>query len=139
MATKKSATKARSKKTSSKKKKTAKKKSSGASKASGKSKTQLRIEELSSGAQNLMLANLGLYGKVLDELQNQLKRAKSTIDEARKGAGAKNQELISRGEKLLQQIKDLLKKSGAPATRQLDKQIADLRSALDRMRKKIPK
>lgn len=139
MAKKKSATKAKSKKTSSKKKKTSKKKTGNAGKSANKSKTQLRIEELSSGAQKLMLANLGLYGQVLDELQNQLKRAKSTIDAARKDAGAKNQQLITRGEKLLAQIKDLMKKSGAPATRQLDKQIAEFRNALDRLRKKIPK
>lgn len=142
MATKTSNKKA-AKKTSPARKKAPGRKKATASKKSTKSSTKkgagsrLTIENLSAGAQKLMLANLGLYGEVLDELQNQLKRARSTVQEARKDPDKANKQLVARGEKLLDQVKDLLKKSGAPATKQLEKQVREFREALTKLRKRI--
>ena len=101
------------------------------------STSRLSIDELSSGAERLMLANLGLYGTVLDELQEQLSRAKSTVQKARKNPDAANKQLVARGEKLVKQVRDLMKASGAPATKQLNKQINDLRDSLKKLRKKV--
>ncbi len=84
-----------------------------------------------------MLANLGLYGKVLDELQNQVVRAKKTIQDARKDTSKANTQLIARGEKLIVQVKDLLRRSGAPASKQLKKHLADLEEAVAKLKRKI--
>lgn len=103
------------------------------------SRSRLTIDELSAGAQRLMLANLGLYGTVLDELQKQLSRAKATVQKARKDPDAANRQLVARGERLLGQVSDLIQKSGAPATKQLNEQIAEFRDALTKLRKKLPR
>lgn len=84
-----------------------------------------------------MLANLGLYGKVLDELQSQASRASKVINKARSNPAAVNKDLVKRGEALADQITDLLKRSGAPASRQLKKQIEELRSATDKLKRAI--
>jgi len=95
------------------------------------------IEKLSAGAKKLMLANLGLYGTVLDELQAQAARASKVIKTARSNPGGVNKDLIKRGEALADQITDLLKRSGAPASRQLEKQMDDLRKAIDKLKFKM--
>ena len=95
------------------------------------------FEKISSGARKLMLANLGLYGKVLDELQAQATRATKVIDKARSNPASVNKDLIKRGEELADQITDLLKRSGAPASRQLKKQMDDLDAAIDKLRRNI--
>jgi uncharacterized protein YllA (UPF0747 family) len=94
------------------------------------------IEKLSGGAKKLMLANLGLYGKVLDELQAQAERASKVIKKALSNPSDVNKELVKRGEALADQIADLLKRSGAPASRQLEKQLDDLRQAIDKLKRK---
>ena len=94
------------------------------------------IEKLSGGAKKLMLANLGLYGKVLDELQAQAERASKVIKKALSNPADVNKDLVKRGEALADQITDLLKRSGAPASKQLEKQMDDLRKALDKLKRK---
>jgi hypothetical protein len=47
-----------------------------------------------------------------------------------------NKDLVKRGEALADQIADLLKRSGAPASRQLEKQLDDLRKAIDKLKRK---
>ena len=94
------------------------------------------IEKLSGGAKKLMLANLGLYGKVLDELQTQAERASKVIKKALSNPADVNKDLVKRGEALADQITDLLKRSGAPASKQLEKQMDDLRKALDKLKRK---
>ena len=121
------------------KKKTSKKKTAKRSvakkKASRRAPKNSSIDGLSSAAQKLMLANLGLYGAVLDELQNQVVRAKKTIQAARKDPAKANKQLITRGEKLADQVTNLLKRSGAPASRQLQKQLADLGQAIRKLKR----
>ncbi len=127
--------KSTAKKATAKKKTTAKKTTKKAPKKT--QPTGLTIESLSAGAQRIMLANLGLYGEVFDELQTQLKRARATVQEARKNPEKANRQLVARGEKLLDQVKDLLKKSGAPATKQFEKQVKDFREALTKLRRRL--
>jgi uncharacterized protein YllA (UPF0747 family) len=116
-------------------KKTAKKKAAP-KRVARKSVPATGIEKLSGGAKKLMLANLGLYGKVLDELQSQAERASKVIKKALSNPADINKDLVKRGEALADQITDLLKRSGAPASRQLDKQLDDLRKALDKLKRK---
>ena len=138
-ASKKKSTKKTPRKKAAKKSVTRKKatKKTTAKTTSAKSAASLSIEKLSGGAKKLMLANLGLYGKVLDELQSQAARASKVIDKARANPSAVNKDLVKRGEELADQITDLLKRSGAPASRQLKKQIDELRSATDKLRRSI--
>ena len=126
-AAKKTARKKTTKKTA---KKTAKKK------VTRRSAPAAGIEKLSGGAKKLMLANLGLYGKVLDELQTQAERASKVIKKALSNPADVNKDLVKRGEALADQITDLLKRSGAPASRQLEKQLDDLRKAIDNLKRK---
>lgn len=84
-----------------------------------------------------MLANLGLYGTVLDELQSQAARASKAIKQARSNPANVNKDLVKRGEALANQITDLLKRSGAPASRQLEKQMKELRSAIDNLKRSL--
>ena len=105
--------------------------------ATAKSSAAMSIEKLSGGARKLMLANLGLYGTVLDELQAQAARASKVINKARSNPTAVNKDLVERGEALADQITDLLKRSGAPASQQLKKQIEELRSATRKLRRTI--
>ena len=126
-AAKKTARKKTTKKTA---KKTAKKK------VSRRSAPAAGIEKLSGGAKKLMLANLGLYGKVLDELQSQAERASKVIKKALSNPADVNKDLVKRGEALADQITDLLKRSGAPASRQLEKQLNELRKAVDTLKRK---
>ncbi len=116
-------------------KKTAKKKAAP-KRVARKSVPVTGIEKLSGGAKKLMLANLGLYGKVLDELQSQAERASKVIKKALSNPADVNKDLVKRGEALADQITDLLKRSGAPASRQLEKQLEDLRKALDKLKRK---
>ncbi len=126
------------KKTTAKKRTTTKKKTTKKTAKKTASKAgRLTIDEISSGARKLMLANLGLYGKVLDELQNQVVRAKKTIQDARRDLSKANTQLIGRGEKLIGQVKDLLRRSGAPAPKQLTKHLADLEEAVAKLKRKI--
>ena len=116
-------------------KKTAKKKAAP-KRVARKSVPATGIEKLSGGAKKLMLANLGLYGKVLDELQSQAERASKVIKKAMSNPADVNKDLVNRGEALADQITDLLKRSGAPASRQLEKQLDDLRKAIDKLKRK---
>ena len=116
-------------------KKTAKKKAAP-KKVARKSVPATGIEKLSGGAKKLMLANLGLYGKVLDELQAQAERASKVIKKALSHPADVNKELVNRGEALADQIADLLKRSGAPASRKLERQLDDLRKAIDKLKQK---
>ena len=116
-------------------KKTAKKKVAK-KKVTRRSAPAAGIEKLSGGAKKLMLANLGLYGKVLDELQSQAERASKVVKKALSNPADVNKDLVQRGEALADQITDLLKRSGAPASRQLEKQLDDLRKAVDRLKRK---
>ena len=134
--------KASKKKTS--KKKTAKKKSARKKTTARKKKTSSRkaapkttIEKLSGNVKKLMLANLGLYGQVLDELQSQAARASDAIKAARKDPGQANQQLVKRGEQLADEIRDMLKRSGAPATKQLEKQLRELREGVTKLRRRM--
>ena len=130
---KKAAKKTTARKTSTKKtarKKVAKKK------VTRRSAPAAGIEKLSGGAKKLMLANLGLYGKVLDELQSQAERASKVVKKALSNPADVNKDLVKRGEALADQITDLLKRSGAPASRQLEKQLDELRKAVDRLKRK---
>lgn len=136
-----------SKKTAKKKvrKKTASKtaaKKSGARKTTAKKTAESRapdrtIDKLSGNVKKLMLANLGLYGQVLDELQAQASRASKVIKDARKNPSKVNKQLVKRGEELADQITDILKRSGAPATRQLEKQLAELKKSVENLRKSL--
>lgn len=130
---KKAAKKTTARKTSTKK--TAKKKVAK-KKVTRRSAPAAGIEKLSGGAKKLMLANLGLYGKVLDELQSQAERASKVVKKALSNPADVNKDLVKRGEALADQITELLKRSGAPASRQLEKQLDDLRKAVDRLKRK---
>ena len=130
---KKAAKKTTARKTSTKK--TAKKKVAK-KKVTPRSAPTAGIEKLSGGAKKLMLANLGLYGKVLDELQSQAERASKVVKKALSNPADVNKDLVERGEALADQITDLLKRSGAPASRQLEKQLDELRKAVDRLKRK---
>ncbi len=130
---KKTAKKKTAKKKSSKKKSTARKKKATSRKAA----PATTIEKLSGNVKKLMLANLGLYGQVLDELQSQAARASKAIKEARKDPAQANQQLVKRGEQLADEIRDMLKRSGAPATKQLEKQLRELREGVTKLRKRI--
>jgi hypothetical protein len=122
-----------SRKTAASKKSTASKSSSASSKS--RSPAVKTVEKLSGSVKKLMLANLGLYGQVLDELQNQAARASQAINDARRDPSGVNDQLVKRGEELANQITDILKRSGAPATKQLEKQLAELRSAVAKLRR----
>jgi len=122
--------------------KTSKKKAPARKKVAKKAASQKKapagnIEKISGSVKKLMLANLGLYGKVLDELQSQASRASSAIKAARKDPSNVNKQLVKRGEALADQITDMLKRSGAPASRQLDKQMADLKKAIAALKRTI--
>lgn len=129
--TKKAPRKKAAKKAATPKKKPAKKK------AAAKKPAAAGFEKLSAGARKLMLANLGLYGKVLDELQAQAARASKVINAARSNPAAVNKDLIKRGQALADQITDLLKRSGAPASRQLRKQMDELNASIDKLKRSI--
>ena len=119
------------------KKSTARKKTT--KKTARKSAPQKTIDKLSGNVKKLMLANLGLYGQVLDELQAQAARASTVIKDARSNPSKVNKQLVRRGEELADQITDILKRSGAPATRQLEKQLAELKKSVDKLRKSLRK
>ncbi len=95
------------------------------------------VEKLSGNVKKIMLANLGLYGKVLDELQSQASRAAKVIREARDNPSRINKQLVKRGEALADQISDIVKQSGAPISKELDKQLKDLRKSIDRLKDSI--
>ena len=73
---------------------------------------------------------------VVDELQAQAERASKVIKKALSNPADVNKDLVKRGEALADQITDLLKRSGAPASRQLDKQLDELRKAVDKLKRK---
>lgn len=120
-----------------KKKKSTRKKTAPRRKATKKAAPATTIEKLSGNVKKLMLANLGLYGQVLDELQSQAARASKAINSARKNPGQANKQLVKRGEQLADEIRDLLKRSGAPATKQLEKQLRELRQSVTKLRKRV--
>ena len=132
---KKAARRKPAKKTSAKK--TAARKSKAKKTAAPKAAPASRIDKISGNVKKLMLANLGLYGQVIDELRAQASRASKVIKEARGNPSKVNKQLIKRGEALADQITDILKRSGAPATRQLEKQLADLKKAIDKLRDSV--
>ena len=119
--------------------KTASRKSGAKKKAAPKAAPASRVDRISGSVKKLMLANLGLYGQVLDEMQAQASRASKVIKEARKNPSKVNRQLVKRGEELADQITDILKRSGAPATKQLEKQLADLKKSVDNLRKSLRK
>ena len=131
------------KKTSAKKKTTARKKTTRPSSKKAVSKTTSKrtpattVEKLSGSVKKLMMANLGLYGQVLDELQSQASRASKVIKDARNNPSKVNKQLVKRGEELADQISDILKRSGAPATKQLEKQLSDLKKSIDKLKDSI--
>jgi len=98
---------------------------------------RISIEQISTSARKLMLANLGLYGKVIDELENQAERARDAIDRARREAPEVNADLIKRGETVVKDIKAILNKADMPTPPKLDKQIDRLRSSIKKLRQRI--
>lgn len=139
-ASKKKATKKPARRTASKKaskKKVAARKKRATKKAAPKNFAAAGVEKISVNVKKLMLANLGLYGTVLDELQSQASRASKAINAARKNPSNTSKQLVKRGEALADQITDLLKRSGAPASRQLDKQMADLKKAISALKRTL--
>ncbi|NNL57069.1 MAG: hypothetical protein HKO71_04915 [Pseudomonadales bacterium] len=98
---------------------------------------RISIEQISSSARKLMLANLGLYGKVIDELEKQAEKARDAIDRARREAPDVNADLIKRGETVVKDIKAILKKADMPTPPQLDKQIDHLRASIKKLRQRI--
>ncbi|MDJ0698469.1 MAG: hypothetical protein QNJ07_01325 [Woeseiaceae bacterium] len=133
-----------SKKTASRKvtkKKAAKKKAAprktAPRKPAARKAPETTVEKLSGNVKKLMLANLGLYGKVLDELQSQASRAAKVIKDARSNPSKVNKQLVKRGEALADQITDIVKQSGAPISKELDKQLKDLRKAIDKLKHTI--
>ncbi len=127
------------KKTAKKKtaKRTTKKKTTAARKPASRKAPETTVEKLSGSVKKLMLANLGLYGKVLDELQSQASRAAKVIKDARRNPSELNSQLVKRGEDLADQITDIVKKSGAPISKELDKQLKDLRRSIDKLKDSI--
>ena len=101
------------------------------------SKPSLSIEKISAGARKLMLANLGLYGKVIDELEAQAAKARDAIERARREAPEVNSDLIHRGEALVSDIRSILDKADMPSTPALDKQIDKLRGSIKKLRKRL--
>lgn len=101
------------------------------------SKPSLSIEKISAGARKLMLANLGLYGKVIDELEAQAAKARDAIERARREAPEVNSDLIHRGEALVSDIRSILDKADMPSTPELDKQIDKLRGSIKKLRKRL--
>jgi predicted ATP-grasp superfamily ATP-dependent carboligase len=143
-ASKKKASKSKTKKKVSRKKvakKTTAKKTTARKKAAKKpaAAAQTRVEKLSGNVKKLMLANLGLYGQVLDELQAQASRAAKVIKGARKNPSKVNKQLVKRGEELADQISDIMKRSGAPVTKELDKQLNDLKRSIDKLKGTLKK
>ncbi len=86
-----------------------------------------------------MLANLGLYGKVLDEIQAQIERAQKAIKKARNNPPSTNKELITRGEKLLDQVNSIIDQANVPTSDQFDKQVKKLKKSIKKLRKKAKK
>ena len=119
------------------KKKAAKKKAAPRKAAPRPKAPETTVEKLSGSVKKLMLANLGLYGKVLDELQSQASRAAKVIKDARSNPSKVNKQLVKRGEALADQITDIVKQSGAPISKELDKQLKDLRKAIDKLKDTI--
>ncbi len=119
------------------KKKVAKKKAAPRKTAPRPKAPETTVEKLSGSVKKLMLANLGLYGKVLDELQSQASRAAKVIKDARSNPSKVNKQLVKRGEALADQITDIVKQSGAPISKELDKQLKDLRKAIDKLKDTI--
>jgi len=138
-ASKKKASKSKTKKKVSRKK--AAKKTTARKKTAKKTAAapQTRVEKLSGNVKKLMLANLGLYGQVLDELQAQASRAAKVIKDARKNPSKVNKQLVKRGEDLADQISDIMKRSGAPVTKELDKQMNDLKKSIDKLKETLKK
>jgi hypothetical protein len=101
------------------------------------SKPSLSIEKISAGARKLMLANLGLYGTVMDELEAQAAKARDAIERARREAPEVNSDLIHRGEALVSDIRSILDKADMPSTPKLDKQIDKLRGSIKKLRKRL--
>jgi hypothetical protein len=101
------------------------------------SKPSLSIEKISAGARKLMLANLGLYGKVIDELEAQAAKARDAIERARREAPEVSSDLIHRGEALVSDIRSILDKADMPSTPELDKQIDKLRGSIKKLRKRL--
>ena len=100
-------------------------------------KSLISIEQISASARKLMLANLGLYGKVIDELESQADKARDAIDRARREAPDVNADLIKRGETVVKDIKAILKKADMPTPPKLDKQIARLRTSIKKLRQRL--
>ncbi len=121
------------------KKKAAKKKAAPRKTAPRPRAPETTVEKLSGNVKKLMLANLGLYGKVLDELQSQASRAAKVIKDARDNPSRVNKQLVKRGEALADQITDIVKQSGAPISKELDKQLKDLRKSIDKLKNSITK
>ncbi len=119
------------------KKKVAKKKAAPRKTAPRPKAPETTVEKLSGSVKKLMLANLGLYGKVLDELQSQASRAAKVIKDARSNPSRVNKQLVKRGEALADQITAIVKQSGAPISNELDKQLMDLRKAIDKLKDTI--
>ena len=99
--------------------------------------SRISIEQISTSARKLMLANPGLYGKVIDELEAQADKARSAIDRARREAPDVNADLIKRGETVVKDIRAILKKADMPTTPKLDKQIDRLRGSIKKLRQRI--
>ncbi|MBT8140345.1 MAG: hypothetical protein KJP25_11315 [Gammaproteobacteria bacterium] len=156
-AAKKTASKARGKKSTAKKKTTAKRKST-AKKATRKKATRkkaapkrkaakkkstarkskrISIDRISGSARKLMLANLGLYGKVIDELEAQAERARDAIERARREAPDVNKDLVRRGEVVVKDIRAILKRADMPTPPKLDQQIERLRKSIENLRKRL--
>ncbi|MGB5324405.1 MAG: hypothetical protein WBN40_03130 [Pseudomonadales bacterium] len=142
----KTASKARSKKAPAKKKSAVKKKTAkraaprrkAAKKSAARKKAnQFSIDRISGSARKLMLANLGLYGKVIDELEAQADRARAAIERARREAPHMNKDLVRRGETVVKDIRAILKRADMPTPPKLDKQIDRLRKAIENLRKRL--
>lgn len=151
-AAKKTASKARSRKAPAKKKATRKKASTkkaatkrkaapkrkAAKKSAARKKSsRISIDRISGSARKLMLANLGLYGKVIDELEAQADRARAAIDRARREAPEVNRDLVRRGEVVVKDIRAILDRADMPTPAKLDKQIDKLRASIDNLRKRL--
>lgn len=154
-AAKKTASKARGKKSTAKKatrkkstakkatrkkatrKKAAPKRKAAKKSASRKKSSRISIDRISGSARKLMLANLGLYGKVIDELEAQAERARNAIDRARREAPQVNKDLVRRGETVVKDIRNILDRADMPTPPKLNKQIDKLRKSIDDLRKRL--
>ncbi len=92
-------------------------------------KQETFFDKAQQSGRRVFLASLGVYGKLFDEAEDQLKAARKRAEARRKQADKLYAELIKRGEKLEKEAKKSIDDIELP--KEWDKQVEKARGAFD--------